>query len=289
MRPIRIAGLALAVLALSGCGNSSSHSTTPARSTPTMVDTVLTAAATKTRHAGSAHVTMTMEMSTAQGTVDIHASGVSSLRAGHAAAAMHLHASLPVTGQSFTIEERMLGTVLYMRSPVLTGSMPGGKPWIKMDLQSVGKQQGVDFSALMSSSNSDPTQSLSYLEASSNTIVKMGTETIDGVQTTHYHAVVDMKKVEKMMVARAPAAQRKALQSTYRHVMAQSGLVTYPMDVWVGSDGLVRQMQISMPMPQLGGQMKMTMHLSRFGAPVHVSAPPASQVTDLSALAGAAG
>ena len=68
MRITRIAGVVLAALALAGCGqasstHSSSHSLSPVK------NLVLTAAATHTRHAGSARVAMDMTMSTEQGTI----------------------------------------------------------------------------------------------------------------------------------------------------------------------------------------------------------------------------
>jgi hypothetical protein len=285
MRPSRIAGLALAALTLSGCGQASSHPATQHSAVP--VKDVLTAAVSKTSHAGSARFTMTMTMTTdASGTVNMQASGVSRL-GGHPAAAMHLSMSSPVTGRSLTMDERMLGTTLYMRSPALARTIPGAKPWLKLDLQKLGRKQGVDFSALLSSSNSDPTQGLDYLRAASDNVLQVGTARIDGVETTHYHAVVDMHRAMDVVAARAPRGTRAAVRKMYRRVIAQSGVTTYPIDVWIGSDGLVRQMKLSMPMPQYDTQMDMSMRLTGFGDPVHVSAPPAAQVTDLTALAAA--
>jgi hypothetical protein len=141
---------------------------------------------------------------------------------------------------------------------------------------------GVNFQALMSSSSSsDPTQSLMYLQAASSAIENLGRQQIDAVPTTHYHALVDMRKAMKLLAARAPAGQRAAVRSSYEHLIAQTGITTYPMDVWVDDHGLVRQMHMQMPMPNSGESMDMTMTLSDFGVPVKVSAPPTSQVTDL--------
>ncbi|MFL6049455.1 MAG: hypothetical protein ACJ738_06740 [Gaiellales bacterium] len=245
---------------------------------------VLTAAATHTRHAGSARVAMDMTMSTEQGTITMHGTGQFRLH-GPAADAMHLSITVPTAGTTIAMDERILGTTIYMRSPLLSRSIPNSRPWLKLDLERIGKQQGIDFAALMNSSSSDPTQVLTYLDATSETVVNLGHERVDGVATTHYHADIDLSKAMRVMVARAPAGERKAVRSTYRNLLQQSGTTSYPVDVWVDADGYVRQMHASVPMPVAQSSMDMTMRLSHFGAPVHITPPPASQVTDLASLA----
>jgi hypothetical protein len=246
---------------------------------------VLTAAATHTRHAGSARVAMDMTMSTEQGTITMHGTGQFRLHS-PAAGTMHLSMTVPTAGTTIGMDERILGTTIYMRSPLLSRSIPNSRPWLKLDLERIGKQQGIDFAALMDSGNSDPTQVLTYLDATSDTVVNLGHATVDGVATTRYHADIDLSKAMRVMVARAPAGQRKAVRSTYRTLLQESGTTSYPVDVWVDAGGYVRQMHMSVPMPVAQSSMDMTMKLSHFGAPVHITPPPASQVTDLASLAG---
>src|SRR6185437_4843947 len=252
----RIAGVVLAALALTGCGQASSTHSAPPGLTP-VKNLVLTAAATHTRHAGSARVVMDMTMSTEQGTITMHGIGQFRLHS-PAAGAMHLSITVPTAGTTIGMDERILGTTIYMRSPLLTRSIPNARPWLKLDLERIGKQQGIDFAALMNSGNSDPTQVLTYLDATSHTVVNLG---------------------------HAPVGQRKAVRSTYRTLLQESGTTSYPVDVWVDADGYVRQMHMSVPMPVAQSSMDMTMKLSHFGAPVHITPPPASQVTDLASLA----
>jgi hypothetical protein len=283
MRMTRIAGVVLAALALAGCGqasstHSSSHSLSPVK------NLVLTAAATHTRHAGSARVAMDMTMSTEQGTITMHGTGQFRLHS-PAAGTMHLSMTVPTAGTTIGMDERILGTTIYMRSPVLSQSIPDSRPWLKLDLERIGKQQGIDFAALMDPGNSDPTQVLTYLDATSDTVVNLGHATVDGVATTRYHADIDLSKAMRVMVARSPAGQRKAVRSTYRTLLQESGTTSYPVDVWVDAGGYVRQMHMSVPMPVAQSSMDMTMKLSHFGAPVHITPPPASQVTDLASLA----
>jgi len=279
----RIAGVVLAALALTGCGQASATHSSPHSLSP-VKNLVLTAAATHTRHAGSARVAMDMNMSTEQGTISMHGTGQFRLHS-PAAGAMHLSITVPTAGTTIGMDERILGTTIYMRSAVLSQSIPDSRPWLKLDLERFGKQQGIDFAALMDSGTSDPTQVLTYLDATSHTVVNLGHATVDGVATTHYHADIDLSKAMRVMVARAPAGQRKAVRSTYRNLLQETGTTSYPVDVWVDADGYVREMHMSVPMPVSQSSMDMTMKLSHFGAPVHITPPPASQVTDLASLA----
>src|SRR5919106_2928560 len=59
------------------------------------------------------------------------------------------------------------GLVMYMRMPFLTRLIPGGRPWIELDLEEVGRQAGVDFAALSQLGQSDPTQYLTFLSGAS--------------------------------------------------------------------------------------------------------------------------
>lgn len=276
-RPLLVV-VVLAALA-AGCGSKGSQ-TTGSPTPPQQGNAVLVSAASATRRVGSARVVMDITTPSPSGTLTMHGTGAFAFH-GHEAGEMSLSVTGP-GGASTSIDERIIGTVIYMRSPILSQEIPGSKPWLRFDLQKIGKKMGINFGALMNtSSTSDPTQSLTYLQAASNSIQNLGTESAGGVTTTHYQAVVDMRKAMKLMVARASAADKAAVRSTYQNLLAQTGITTYPMDVWVDSRGLVRKMHMQMPMPNSGESMEMTMTLSDFGAPVKVSAPSASQVTDL--------
>jgi len=274
---------AVAVVLAAGCGSASSHPTAPSQHSPS--PTVLVRAASATRRAGSARVTMDATVPSPQGTLTMRATGAFAFH-GHPAGQLHATMSLPGSG-TMTMDERMIGTTIYLSSPAFDGQLPGGKRWIKIDLEKAGKAQGIDFGALLSSSSgSDPTQALTYMQAAASSIQNLGTETIGGVSTTHYHAVIDFGKAMKVMVARAPASQRAAIRATYAKLRTQSGITSYPVDAWVDDTGLVRQMRMSIPTPAVPGEnMDMTIGLSGFGAKVDVQPPPAAQVADLTRFA----
>ena len=61
---------------------------------------------------------------------------------------------------------------------------------------------------------------------------------------------------------------------------------TMPVEVWIGSDGLVRRVSMSFDLSSTGmagakGAMAMTMDFSELGQPVQITVPPADQVSTL--------
>lgn len=274
---------------LAACGQGTSVSTGSSRTSPAPVlkDT-LAAAASATRSAGTVRLTTEMTESSSQGTMILHGSGMFRLRP-PIEGSMRVTADLPVSNTSFTVDERLIGPVLYMRSRELAAEIPvPTKPWIKLDFEKMGKREGIDFGALMNAQGSNPAQSLAYLQAASGGVQDLGTDTVDGVSTTHYHATVDPRKAMTNVIRMAPASQRASLRSTYRHLFALTGALSYPVDAWVDAAGRVRRVRVTMSLPSNSEPVTMTTGFSDFGAPVHVLAPPASQTTDLLALAAKA-
>ena len=166
------------------------------------------------------------------------------------------------------------GLVMYMRSPLFDKMLPTGK-WVKMDVAKLAKKQGVDLGALMSTNQADPSQSLRMLMASSNARVA-GSESIRGVQTTHYTFNVDFAKL---------AHDNKA----FKQLKAVTGSVSAPADAWIDAQGRVRRLAVKMSMGgQLATPMTMTIteDLYDFGLRTSVTPPSDDLVVDLSSLPG---
>ena len=123
------------------------------------------------------------------------------------------------------------GLTFYMRSPLFEPLLPAGKRWLKIDLDTIGQEAGLDLGALVNQGASqDPTQVLAYLKAASGDVERVGTETVRGVATTHYKATIDFRKVPDS----APADQRAAVRRSIEQLIELSGASTAPMEVWIG-------------------------------------------------------
>lgn len=169
---------------------------------------------------------------------------------------MSVHAS--IQGLDVEIDEVLDGATIYMKSPLLAARLPAGKTWMKLDLEQVGKSQGIDLSQLI---GQDPAQSFAQLQASGD-VTKVGDETIDGTETTHYRGRVDPAKLPQ-------GAKIAALANA-----------TYgPYDVWIGKDdGYVRRVASTATVQQQ--KLTMTMSFSDFGKDVSVDVPVPSDTAD---------
>jgi hypothetical protein len=184
--------------------------------------------------------------------------------------------SMDMGGQ--TISEVLVGTTVYMQYSGLT-SMTGGKPWASIDLSKAGGATGSLSSMLDSAKSYNPTTQLSALIAS-GTVTKVGTATVDGQQTTHYHGTLGAAQVLSLGSSQAhlTADQISTLQSEFK----TAGLKGETVDLWAASNNLPVEIKVSEQMDAAGVTgMTMDMHMSDWGAPVNIGAPPANEVYDM--------
>ena len=292
MRPSRFITLLVVLAGATACGqaqanhtNASSPPASTRASTPNPT-AELAASAARTSHAKSARMAMTMRMTvppTGQ-TIVAHATGVVGFRSRNGEITMNM--TVPGAGV-IRMREVMVWPVIYMHSPLFAAGLHG-KQWMKLDLAKIERAHGVNLNALTSTNSSDPTQMLQTLENESDSLQNLGVATVRGVQTVHYHAVIDLTKAAK----NAPAAMRAAVQKSDARLIAMLGTHRMPMDVWIGQDHLVRRLayRMALPIASTGQTMSMAVKLDMFdfGVPVHVTAPPAGQVAALPAAAMAA-
>lgn len=257
----RIAPLLLAApLVLAACGGGSSTARVN-------VDPVafVKQSAQKTARMPSEHTTMAATVSVGSMKLTMSGSGdyVNATKRGQ----MTMHVS--AAGHDIQMGEVMDGTTIYVRSPMLGSQLPRGKTWMKLDLQKVGASQGIDYSSLMGQS---PTHALEQLGAAGS-VSSVGTETIDGDETTHY-------RVTNLDISKLPQGAK---------IQALVHPKYDPIDVWIGNkDGYVHRVSMSFTYSAAGqsGSMEMRIDLSKFGETVDVAVPPANEVLDATSLAG---
>jgi len=165
-----------------------------------------------------------------------------------------------------SVDERIVGSDVYVQTPSM------GEKW---GLISVSDLPGfADTSSSSQYTSTDPAAMLAYLRAS-GTVTDEGPETLGGVATTHYHAVVDLARY----AASLPQAAQAGLQS-YEQLTGSS---SFPIDVWIDGSNLVRQIDFDLSLDVQSVQVSVTyaMSFSDYGPQAAVSAPPAGQVIEL--------
>jgi hypothetical protein len=243
-----------ASFALVACGGHKAASRTMA---------AVSLAADKTTAAGSEHVRFSGYVVAGGQTVNLSGDGdfQQSPQAGQA--------SLRISGGpvDMSIDEVINGWTVYVRSPLFGNVLPEGAHWASLDLKKLGSKYGVDLGQL---SQVSPADTLAALRKAGS-VHDLGRARVDGVSTTHYEAVVALDKL--------PGGKSLAKLA---HLSA------VPIDVWIDGQGLMRRMVLSEAV-NVNGQSaatRITMDLSRFGEPVHVTVPSAGDTFDLTRLEG---
>jgi hypothetical protein len=180
------------------------------------------------------------------------------------------------------IESIYDGTVVYMRWPFMTGMLPGENEWFKMDLAEIGEEMGIDFAQLMQMGQSDPFQGVEFLRGAED-VEEVGTEDIDGVQTTHYTAKIDFDRL---------AEELEGDQGdVVRNMIEQTEIEEITADVWIDEDELVRRVRYGFDAPPVpaeteaeDGGFSMQMDLFDYGTTVDIELPADEDVTDLGEL-----
>jgi hypothetical protein len=194
----------------------------------------------------SAHMDATITTAGQSGSISGDFTGFKDL------SSMSMDMSMKIAGHN--LEMRLVNKVLYVHG---FGAMTGSKkPWVKIDLSDPSNP----LSSILNSAN--PESFSSYLQAVKN-LADKGTETVDGVSTHHYTAVIDTMKA----MAANPAFKGQDL--------SKLGLpATITTDVWLNSDNLPVKMSVA-----LGKAGSFEAHFSKYGVPVTITAPPANQVS----------
>jgi LppX_LprAFG lipoprotein len=266
----------LAVAVLAACG---SQEAAVQPSATSHSKSLLAAAAAKTRATGSGRfaMTVTVEGGATLGTV----SGTGVFEGRRARMALDLSGleQGAVGGKLHLVFDDLDFYVSF--PPEIAEALPAGRQWLKLDLAALGKEQGFDLEQLAQAARGDPSQSLDYLGAASDDFEEVGTETVRGVETTHYTGTIDLEK----LAAQAPAAMR----SSYRQAIEVSGVKTVPVNVWLDHDGMARRVRYDMPLPGQEGSVTSTIELYDFGIEVDVQPPSPDSTVDLGHLIGGTG
>ncbi|HEY2074344.1 MAG TPA: hypothetical protein VGG88_12275 [Gaiellaceae bacterium] len=225
---MRRLALLVLVLPLAACGGGSKHS-----SSSTPLDAVKTAAQ-KTYAAGTESLSLTANVQAAGEAVTVGGNGAFATKGARGSMSLHVDAGPIATA----VDEVLVGTSVYLKSPLLAAGLPAGKTWLKLDLTKV-HVSGLDLQSLLAQ---NPGQELKTLQ-SLKSAKKVGTGQVGGVSATHY--------------------------------TVQTTAATFPSyDVWVGDDGYIHRVQVAQANPKVS----VTLDLSKFGEKVTATAPPASQV-----------
>jgi len=173
-----------------------------------------------------------------------------------------------------TIEERVIGTALYVQVPKAERSaLTLGSAWAQLDVnQFMQSELGVSLPQVTNPYEA-PGQVLEELSGlSAGSVVDLGPAVVRGTPTTEYQADVEFTKLVGRDTAFSQVAQV---------LRADTDATDQPVDIWLDSAGLVRRIDMDMNFVALSASSDYTCDLWGFGNPVKIEAPPPGQIAIL--------
>ncbi|WP_030685502.1 hypothetical protein [Streptomyces sp. NRRL B-1347] len=186
--------------------------------------------------------------------------------------------SLDQPGQKAEI--RLVDGGLYLGSGKPTAETDG-KSWMKFDAKAMEKQGAGEpgGSSMSSQAEKNPAEEAAFLTGSKD-VKKVGEETVDGVETTHYAGTVTLDELRADLKDEDPEKRKSRTKNIEK--FADMGIEKLSMDMWIDGDDRTKQFRTQGKGDK--GKFDMTITFFDVNKPVRVTAPPKGQVMDLAEM-----
>jgi len=282
-----VVGGGVSATALAGCGTDDAVGPDVAR------------AAEATAKKGTARIAMRISVEGAglPLPIAIDAKGVMALNAAKGRVTFDLASLLGLAGAPQgtpgELEMRFGGGTVYAKPPKLDQlEIPGGKPWVSLELPKLAGALGLPTRGLGKLFTLEPAAQLRALKAAKN-LKEVGKEDVGGAQTTHYRGTLRLSDFAATLAPAERAEVEKGIKRLEQLGGQSNGNLDepVPVDLWIDEDGVTRKMLAETKLPaqngQPGGTIKQSYVLSDFGVVLDAEPPAAQDTYDATeALAG---
>ncbi|WP_189712373.1 hypothetical protein [Streptomyces phaeofaciens] len=192
-------------------------------------------------------------------------------------AAMSLESTVLGGPDQGTGEFRLVDGALYMGSDEANED---GKHWIRIGAPGISDTPSgveIDSSAAGDRFRDNPSHESGFLGAADD-LKESGTETVDGVRTTHYTGTATLDGIRDFYEDEPKKVRQRTEKSLAQY--EKLGVDELTLDLWTDAEDRTRKMRVQ----GFGrhGELDLTFAFADFGKPVTVKAPPASDTFDMS-------
>ncbi|MFI1413059.1 DUF1396 domain-containing protein [Streptomyces sp. NPDC020707] len=185
-------------------------------------------------------------------------------------------------GKDGNAEIRLVDKAMYIGGGAAAAKEMDGKSWIKFDMSTLGDDAlGGGGAPGAGTADKNPAQESTFLTGSKD-VKKVGTEKVEGVETTHYKGTVTLDEFRKSLKGESKATREKREKSLEQY--EKLGLDALTMDMWVDGEDHTKQFRMQGDADK--GKLDMTITFLDYNKPVTVKAPPAKDVMDLAEMMG---
>ncbi|NEA61766.1 DUF1396 domain-containing protein [Streptomyces sp. SID12488] len=180
-------------------------------------------------------------------------------------------------GADGTAEIRLVDKALFIGGGAAAAKEMDGKSWIKFDMAALGAA-GESLGAA-GQADKNPAQESTFLTGSKD-VKEVGTETVDGVKTTHYKGTVSLDQFRDSLKSQSKVTREQREKSLEQY--EKLGIDKFTMDMWIGADERTKQFRMRGAADK--GPLDLTITFDDFNKPVNIAAPAAKDVADLAEM-----
>ncbi|MEU7717485.1 DUF1396 domain-containing protein [Streptomyces tibetensis] len=193
--------------------------------------------------------------------------------------AMSMKMTAPDQAAGESVEIRLVDKAMYLGGGAEMAKEMDGKRWLKFDLSGSDAAKDLDKMGSPSQAEQNPAAESTFLKGAKD-VKKVGSEQVDGVETTHYTGTATLADL-RASLKDDKAETRKQREKSIKQY-EKLGVDKLTMDLWVDGEDHTKQFRMKGQADK--GPMDMTITFLDYNKPVTVTAPPAKDVADLSEM-----
>ncbi len=182
-------------------------------------------------------------------------------------------------GADGTAEFRLVDKAMYIGGGAAAAKEMDGKHWLKFDISKTGEKGPGQGAPGASQADQNPATESTFLTGAKD-VKKVGTETVDGVETTRYSGVVTLTDLKASLKGEGKATRERRGKSIKQY--EKFGVDKLTMDMWVDGEDHTKQFRMKGDADK--GPLDMTITFLDLNKPVTVTAPPAKDTMDLAEM-----
>ncbi|MEV0170798.1 DUF1396 domain-containing protein [Streptomyces sp. NPDC050803] len=182
-------------------------------------------------------------------------------------------------GADGSVEIRLVDKAMYLGGNAEMAKEMDGKSWMKFDMSVLGDEALGGSTAGAGQAEQNPAAESTFLTGAED-VKKVGTETVDGVETTHYKGTLTLDELRDSFKNEDKATREKREKSVEQY--EEMGIDELTMDMWIDGDDHTKQFRMQGEADK--GPLDMTITFLDINQPVTVKAPPAKDTVDLAEM-----
>ncbi|MFJ7291709.1 LolA-like protein [Streptomyces collinus] len=190
--------------------------------------------------------------------------------------AMSMKMQAPDQAAGESVEIRLVDKAMYLGGGAEMAKQMDGKRWLKFDLSGTDAAKDLDKMGSTSQAEQNPAAQSTFLTGAKD-VKKVGSEKVDGVETTRYTGTVTLAELRASLKDSKGETREQREKSIKQY--EKLGVDKLTMDMWVDGEDHTKQFRMKGQADK--GPMDMTITFVDYNKPVTVKAPPAGEVADL--------